>query len=155
MFSLYKLAQIIIVVMYMQKRSLRRDDVQHDASATAETSDSWDQFELDTRESPNPRTPSTLTRILCGKYDLLLVYAHFLRARRRASSTRAFWLFFEQAPGPSVSDRAPDGSSVSHAVHVCMVRHGNPTVCINLVNSAKSGLRDRAAGRLNKQLPQL
>jgi hypothetical protein len=49
MFSLYKLAQIIILVMYTQKRSLRRDDVQHDASATAETSDSWDQFELDKR----------------------------------------------------------------------------------------------------------
>jgi hypothetical protein len=106
MFSLYKLAQIIIMVMYTQKRSLRRDDVQHDASATAETSDSWEQFGIDTSEIPNPRTPSTLTRILCGKYDLLLVYAQFFRARRRASSTRAFWLFFEQASGPSVSDRA-------------------------------------------------
>jgi hypothetical protein len=37
MFSLYKLAQIIIMVMYTQKRSLRSDDVQHDASATAGT----------------------------------------------------------------------------------------------------------------------
>jgi hypothetical protein len=35
MFSLYKPAQIIIMVMYTQKRSLCRDDVQHDASATA------------------------------------------------------------------------------------------------------------------------
>jgi hypothetical protein len=84
MFSLYKLAQIIIMVMYTQKRSLRRDDVQHDASATAETRDSWDQYELDTSEIRNPRTPRTLTRILCGKYDLfisstffLLVLAHF------------------------------------------------------------------------------
>jgi hypothetical protein len=89
--------------MYTQKRSLRRDDVQHDASATAETSDSWDQFELDTSEIPNPRT---LTRILCGKCDLLLVYVQFFRARRRASSTLAFCLFFEQASGPLVSDRA-------------------------------------------------
>jgi hypothetical protein len=106
MFSLYTLAQIIIMVIYTQKRSLRRDDAQHDASATGETSDSWDQFELDTSEIPNPRTPSTLTRILCGKYDFLLEYAQIFRARRRASSTRAFWLFFAQASGPLVSDRA-------------------------------------------------
>jgi hypothetical protein len=51
MFSLYKLAQIIIMAMYTQKRSLRRNDVQHDASATAETSDSWDQR---TRHKRNP-----------------------------------------------------------------------------------------------------
>jgi hypothetical protein len=97
MCSLCKLAQIIRMVMYTQKCSLRRDDVQHDASATAETSDSWDQFELDTSEIPNPRTPSTLTRIFCGKYDHLLVYSQIFRARRRASSTRALWLFFERA----------------------------------------------------------
>jgi hypothetical protein len=45
------------MAMYMQKRSLRRNDVQHDASATAETSDSWDQFELDTSEIPKPPYP--------------------------------------------------------------------------------------------------
>jgi hypothetical protein len=54
MFSLYKLAQIIIMFMYTQKRSLHRDDVQRDASATAGTDSNSKQAKSLT---PVPRVP--------------------------------------------------------------------------------------------------